>query len=225
VSGLLRARIRTAGWLIFLLLCAARADAASTVFTYTGGAATVTASVDGTPIGVATLNLNGAFASFDSSTGMLTDFNFTTAPNQWIVLNTVYGGYNQVWVNSASVVPDTGYHTLSSTPISPGHWNTSVMPVLVNAVYTAKNSNTQASVGPLPLSYQNSTPLSAVIDVVAGTFTLQGLTLGIVPVPGESAPVVVGATLTFTGVPEPGSLGLAALAGLGIALARRRSGS
>jgi hypothetical protein len=201
------------------------AQAAPVLYQYTNGAATVTATSVLTTLGVATLSLNGIFAEFDSDTGLLTNFQFTTAPNQWISLSTVYGGFDQVWVNSASVVPGVGYHTLSTTQISPGHWNVSVLPVDVNAVWTGRNSHTLATAGPFPLSYTNATPLNATIDVLAGTFTLQGITLGVIPVPGEQ-PVTVSAVLTFQGAhaaPEPTAFGLLALAALGLAFARSRA--
>ena len=64
-------------------------------------------------LAIQTLNLNGIFMKFDESTLALTDFNFQTAPNQWLVLNTMYGGFDQVWINSANVVPGAGYGNLS----------------------------------------------------------------------------------------------------------------
>jgi hypothetical protein len=201
------------------------ARAAPVLYQYTSGQATVTATSVLTTLGVATLNLNGIFAEFDSATGMLTNFNFTTTPDQWITLNTVYGGFDQVWVNSASVVPGTGYQTLGATQISPGHWNVSVMPVDVNAVWTGRNSVTNTTAGPFPLMYTNATPLNATIDVITGTFTLQGITLGVIPVPNEN-PVTVSAVLTFQGatpVPEPTAFGLVALAGVGLVFARSRA--
>jgi hypothetical protein len=216
----LRAALVTAA-----IVWAGRSEAAPVVYQYTSGAATVTASAGATTLGTATLTLNGVQATFDSVTGDLTDFQFTTVANQWVVLNTPFGGFDQVWVNSASVVPGPGYSTLATTPVGVGHWNTSVAPVVVNAVYTAKNSVTLATTGAIPISYTNATPLNATIDVISGSFTLQGITLGIIPVPGESNPLIVGATITFSGaqqVPEPAAVGLVALAGLGLALARMR---
>jgi hypothetical protein len=215
-------RVSCAAIAMAALLWGGRASAAPIDYHYTSGQATVTATVGTQVIGSATLTLNGVSADFDATTGDLTNFQFTTTPNQWIVLNTPFGGFDQVWINSASVVPGPGYANLSTTLLSPGHWDVSVLPVVVNAVYTAKNSVTLASVGPIPLSYTNATPLNASIDVIAGTFTLQGLTLGVVSVPGESNPLVVGANITFTGAPEPGSASLLLLAGLGLALARMR---
>jgi hypothetical protein len=207
------------------VLWAAGAQGASVTYQYSSGQATITATAGTSTIGVGTLTLNGQFAAFDSTSGDLTNFSFTTTPNQWIVLNTVFGGFNQVWVNSATMAPGPGYATLSTTQVSPGHWNTSVAPVVVNAVYTGKNSITNTSAGPFPLSYTNVTPLNSTIDVIGGTFTLQGITLGIIPVPGETNPVIVKADVTFEGatpVPEPAAAGLLALAGLALGLLRKR---
>jgi hypothetical protein len=204
------------------LFLAASAQAAPITYHYTSGSATVTATAGTSTLGTATLSLNGVFAAFNAASGDLTDFSFTTTPNQWIVLNTVFGGFNQVWINNATMHPGPGYTTLSTTLLSPGHWNTSVAPVVVDASYTGKNSITSTTAGPFALSYTNTTPLGANIDVIAGTFTLQGITLGIIPVPGEVNPVIVKADVTFSGVPEPATFGLVALAGLGIGLLRKR---
>ena len=210
-----------------LLATAGSALAAPVLYSYSSGQATITATAGATTLAIKTLNLNGIFAEFDESTITLTNFNFQTAPNQWLVLSTFYGGFDQVWINSANVVPGAGYGPAvpGSTLPGLGHYQVSVMPVVVNGVYTAKNSVTSATLGPVPISYTNVTPLNANIDITAGTFTLQGVTLGIVPVPGEAQPVIVTANLTFQGgtgvpVPEVGSFGLAALALGMLSLAR-----
>jgi hypothetical protein len=212
-----------------LLGIATSASAAPILYQYSSGQATITATAGSTTLAIKTLDLNGIFAEFDESTITLTNFNFQTSPNQWLLLSTFYGGFDQVWINSANVVPGPGYGPFvpGSTLPGVGHYQVSVVPVVVNGVYTAKNSITSATLGPVPISYTNATPLNANIDITAGTFTLQGVTLGIVPVPGETAPVIVTANLTFQGaqqipVPEPGSFALGALA-LGLFLARRAS--
>lgn len=212
-----------------LLGIATSASAAPILYQYTSGQATITVSAGSSTLAIQTLNLNGIFAKFDESTLTLTDFNFQTTPNQWLVLNTMYGGFDQVWINSANVVPGVGYATLSSSVLpGVGHYQVSVAPVVVNGVYTAKNSITSATLGPAAISYTNVTPLNANIDITGGTFTLQGVTLGIVPVPGEALPVIVTANLTFQGAepvpaPEAQSFALAALALGMLALARRAS--
>jgi hypothetical protein len=212
-----------------LLGIAASASAAPILYQYTSGQATITVTAGASTLAIKTLNLNGIFAEFDEGAIALTGFNFQTAPDQWLVLSTVYGGFDQVWINSANVVPGAGYATVSSAVLpGVGHYQVSVAPVVVNGVYTARNSITSATLGPAPISYTNVTPLNANIDLTAGTFTLQGVTLGIVPVPGESLPVIVTANLTFQGaqqvpVPEAPSFALAALALGLLALARRRS--
>lgn len=210
-----------------LLATAGSASAAPVLYQYTTGQATITATAGSTTLAVKTLDLNGTFAEFDESTITLTNFNFQTSPDQWLVLSTFYGGFDQVWINSANVVPGPGYGPAAPGSTLPGlgHYQVSVMPVVVNGVYTAKNSVTSTTLGPVPISYTNVTPLNANIDILAGTFTLQGVTLGIVPVPGEALPVIVTANLTFQGatqvpVPEVQSFGLAALALGMLSLAR-----
>ena len=208
-----------------LLATAGSASAAPVLYQYTSGQATITATAGSTTLAVKTLNLNGIFAEFDESTITLTNFNFQTSPDQWLVLSTFYGGFDQVWINSANVVPGVGYgpYVPGSTLPGVGHYQVSVLPVVVNGVYTARNSITNVTLGPAAISYTNATPLNANIDTLAGTFTLQGVTLGIVPVPGEALPVIVTANLTFQGaqqVPEVQSFGLAALALGMLSLAR-----
>jgi len=206
------------------VLWVAVAQGAAVTYNYTSGYATVTATAGGTTIGSGTLSLNGQSAAFDSTTGDLTGFSFTTTPNQWIVLTQVFGGFDQVWVNNATMSPAAGYATLSTTETSPGHWDTSVMPVMVQASYTGKNSITNTSAGPFPLTYTNVTPLNSTIDVIGGTFTLQGITLADLPVTNEPD-LIVKADVTFLGarpVPEPATAGLVALAGLALGLLRKR---
>lgn len=190
-------------------------------YQYASGQATLTASSPTGIVGSGPFTLNGVFVDFDTDTGLLTDFHFTTAPNQWITLNTAYGGYDQIWVNSASVVPGSGFATTSSTLNSPGHWNIKVKPVVVNATYTARNSITSATLGPISLSAPNPNDLNATIDADTGSFTLQGITFGSLLVSGT--PIVVGAVITFHGatpVPEPAAFGLLALAALALPFAR-----
>lgn len=206
-----------------LLGFAAPAQAAH--YQYSSGTATITASGPTGIIGSAPFALSGAFADFDTDTGLLTDFHFTTAPDQWLVLNTPLGGYDQIWVNSASVMPGPGFATTQTTLNSPGHWNIQVNPLAIDATFTAKNSVTLATLGPVTLpTIVSPYDLNATIDANADSFTLQGITIGAFTVSGT--PIVVGAVITFHGatpVPEPAAFGLLALAGLALASARSRA--
>lgn len=219
--------LNSRGWRVAAIaaVIAFAAPAQAAHYQYTSGTATITASSPTGIIGSAPFSLNGVFADFDTDTGLLTDFHFTTAPDQWITLSTAYGGYDQIWVNSASVIPGPGYATTSSTLNSPGHWNIKVKPVAVDATYTAKNSITLATVGPVTLpTFLNPNDLNATIDANTGSFTLQGITFGSLLVSGT--PVVIGAVVTFHGattVPEPAAFGLLALAASALAFARSRA--
>jgi len=228
---MLISRLGTVALVAGALSLAGRAQAVSTLYQFTSGQATITVTTGATtltPLAPPVLTLNGIFAEFNDVGPALNDFEFTTSPNQAITLVAAYGGYDQIVVNSASLTPGVGYTHYGASVVIPGQqYAVSVAPVHVDAVYSAAYS-----AGPppppasnIPLSFDNVTPLVATIDIIAGTFTLQGITLGVLVIPGEAYPLIVKADLSFQGIvpvstPEPGVLALVGV-GLGFLAARR----
>lgn len=211
------------GWAAALVTAAltisGSAHAAPVLYQFVSGQAFITVTAGTTTLAAAPLTLNGIFAEFDSVVPALTDFDFTTAPNQAINLSSAFGGYDQIVVNSASLSPGAGYTNLFASNNGGGNYSVTVAPVHVAGIYSASNSGgpPPPPVNNVPIMFDNTTPLIATIDIVGGTFTLGGITLAVIPVPGEAEPLVVKADLTFAGivpVPEPGVF---ALIGLGLA--------
>jgi hypothetical protein len=213
---------------VALLTVASHAQAAPVYYQFTSGSAEITATTGATTLTPvpAVLTLDGMFAEFDELVPALTDFSFTTAPNQPIFLSAPYGGYDEIVVNSAAMTPGVGYYHASATDNGGGSYSVTVLPVHVSGIYSAMFSGgpPPAPVSNVPIMYDNASPLLATINVITGTFTLEGITLAVIPLPGEPSPLVVKADLTFQGmvpVPEPG---VSILIGLGLAgLIVRRS--
>jgi hypothetical protein len=219
------------GWVAALVAAAltlsGSAHAAPVLYQFVSGQAFITVTAGTTTLAAAPLALNGIFAEFDSVVPALTDFDFTTAPNQAINLSSAFGGYDQIVVNSASLSPGAGYTNLFASDNGGGNYSVTVAPVHVAGIYSASYSGgpPPAPVNNVPIMFDNTTPLIATIDIVGGTFTLGGITLAVIPVPGEAEPLVVKADLTFAGivpVPEPGLFGLVGLGLAGLVALRAR---
>jgi hypothetical protein len=219
------------GWVAALtaaaLTISGSAQAAPVLYQFVSGQAFITVTAGTTTLAAVPLTLNGIFAEFDSVVPALTDFDFTTAPNQAINLSSAFGGYDQIVVNSASLTPGAGYTNLFASNNGGGNYSVTVAPVHVAGIYSASYSGgpPPPPVSNVPIMFDNTTPLVATIDIVGGTFTLGGITLAVIPVPGEAQPLVVKADLTFAGivpVPEPGLFGLIGLGLAGLVALRAR---
>jgi hypothetical protein len=218
----------TAAFAALAFGAAAPASAAPVVYQFLMGEANISVTAGTTTlVENATLTLDGIFATFDDVAPALTDFHFTTAPGQSITLATAFGGYDDIVVESASMLPGAGYANLFAAQIGPNTYQVAVAPIVVNGVYSAANSAgpPPPPVSNVPIDFVNTSPLVANIDLVEQTFILEGITLAMIWVPGEADPAVLKADLTFKGmrfVPEPATASLLVLTAVGLAVLRAR---
>ncbi len=224
----------TAAFVASAMALAGAAQAAPVYYQFTTGTAAITITKGATSLTptAAVLSMNGIFAEFDQIAPALTNFQFTTTPNQAINLSQPYGGYDQIVVNSSLMSPGVGYTHFSALNLGGGNFSVAVYPVHVAGVYSASYS-----LGPppppannIPIMFDNTSPLTATINLNAGSLTLLGITLAVIQLPpefNEPIPLVVKADLTFQGmvpvpVPEPGLIGMVALGLVGLAALRSR---
>ena len=228
----------TAALVASAIAFAGSAQAAPIYYQFASGQAAITVTKGATSLTpvAALLSLNGIFADFDQVAPALTNFQFTTTPNQAILLSSPYAGYDQIVVNSASMIPGVGYAHYAASILGGGNFSVAVYPVHVDGIYSASFSGgpPPPAVSSLPIMFDNTTPLTATVNVNAGTFTLLGITLAVIAVPynplspyNETIPLVVKADLTFQGmvpvpVPEPGVLSLVGVGLVGLAALRSR---
>lgn len=219
-------RSRFSPLLVGLLLLGLPVAARAVPITYdlTGGSATIQVLVGGVLIGTgASPTLSGS-VTLDSATPSIEALDVTLAPNILMVLTTAYGGYDEITIETASVVSAVGFGPTNPPIASGSSYTTYTGPIDVTGSWGATNSSgTPAGVSGNAIAYQMTEMISVVgpgTDVVITGVTLHSLDGATF---GEASDLTVVAVLNLfaTPVPEPSS-GLLAAWGLALLAGARR---
>lgn len=210
-----------------LLLASGTAQASPITYNFTGGSATLTATVIGFgTIAVGTVPLTGTQVTFDTGPPAgLTSFLFTAGPAGPLPLSGIFSGVN-VTLASLSIAPGGGYASTATGPSpNPGTYNYTASNIAVNGV-----ASLSGLVNTGPTAFGTSNPFLAGQVTVGGlgTLGLNGITLGTLALPAIPSIFFPGGTATlkadvlFTGiVPEPGTVLLLSAGLAGLACTRR----
>jgi len=223
-------------WLVPLLVVALQvsgsANASPVTYFFSSGHATVTATTDPggvSVMGATSLALDGVFVEFDDGTIGLVDFSLTVPNSGLISLDSAYGGYDQIVIESADLSPGTGYSTLFGQLVGPGQYTFVAGPIDINGTYSAYDStNTNPPVMGMNVPFTDTSLISGSVDTNLVTLELTGITLAKLPgvAFGETDDLEIKADIVFTGVvPEPGTAGLLGIGLLTMGCWRRASAS
>jgi hypothetical protein len=216
-----------------LVLCCFGTSASATplTFYFSGGSAHVTATAGATLIVDETIDLDGAFVTFDPAVPEVVDFSITAGQSDPISMLTPYGGFDTFVIESANISPGTGYSNFVVSPTGPSTWSVLIGPVDVAGVYSASSSGgaPPAPVMNLPVPFSGAALsfMNGTIDTDLMTFELLGITLAEIPGSDLEFPegddLIVKADVTWFGaVPEPSTALLLATGLLGMSAMRKR---
>ncbi|MGE4652200.1 MAG: PEP-CTERM sorting domain-containing protein [Myxococcota bacterium] len=210
------------GW---LLVTAAPASSASSVYTVTGGHVDIDVVLNSVSIGSANgVAITGVSVTADSAQTNLEGLELSITPNVPISLSESFGGFDQITVESATLTSAVGFTTLANSGV-PTVYTANAGPLEVNGFYGASDSNGVAtSVSNVPISYDvlaitgivNTVPFLQINSVTINA--LDGTAFG---EPGKHLTIV--ASYYVTAVPEPGTGMLAALGLVALGWRQRRS--
>lgn len=217
--------------LLTVCLFALSAQAVPTTLNLTSGSVTVTAttSVTGqTVMSATTVPMDGSFVTFDDATIDLVDFLFTVPQTNTISLNgAVWGGYEELVIESATIQPGVGYGTLFNNDLGGGVYTFLAGPTDIDGVYSTTDlDGVLPPINNLPINVTDTSLINGTIDTNQLTLELTGITLATLPGAGfgESEDLVVKADILFTGqIPEPGSAALLSFGVTWVAIRARRT--
>ena len=206
---------------------ASAAHATPVTYNFTGGSATLSATVVGFgTIAVGTIALTGTQVTFDTGPpAKLNSFLFTAGPAGPLPMSGVFSGVS-VTLASLSIAPGGGYSSTASGPSpNPGTYNYNASTIAVSGVASLSGLVTA---GPTAFGTNNPFLSGQVVVAGGGTLGLNGITLGTLAIPAIPSIFFPGGTATikadvlFTGiVPEPGTALLLATGLAGLVASRR----
>jgi len=167
-SSAAKARMnRTASWALAALgtmcLMLLPGTAAATTFFFTPGTALVTAtSGQSTVLSETLIPLSGAFVTFDATgDGQLVDFDITIPQTSVLGLDTPYGGYDEVVIESADLMPGVGFSNLFNTDVGGGVYTFLAGPIDIDGVYSASDSTAR------PPPTESTSPPAAALNLLS----------------------------------------------------------
>ena len=176
-----------------------------------------------------TVPMDGSFVTFDDATIDLLDFLFRVPQTGVISTNgSVWGGYEELVIESATIQPGVGYSTLFGSSLGGGVFTFLAGPTDIDGVYSATDLDAiLPDINNLPINVTDTSLINGTIDTNLVELEMLGITLAAIPGAGfgETQDLIVKADILFVGeiVPEPGTAALLSLGVVGLAIRSRNA--